>query len=209
MYSYQAFKKSARSRFVQVATSLNRLSRGRLKPNHLTIFGLLLHLPVALLLVEAQLLWAAAILVFACLLDALDGALARSQKTTSTFGGWLDASSDRLGEIILFMGLTAYLQQAAESQLVLTLAVGVLGCSLLISYLKAKGEALLANGSQKEISDLNERFSGGLLNYEQRVLLTILMIISQWWLAGLLILFVGSLITILMRSYKVYKTLKE
>ena len=209
MIEYQPFKSTLKKRLEKVAFFLNRLSGGRLKPNHLTITGLILHIPAATLIADGLLIAGALVLLFACLLDAFDGALARHQKTTSDFGGWLDASSDRLGEIIIFMGLVAYLHQADASQSIMVLAIGVLGCSILISYVKAKGEALLANRSPKPLKDLNQRFSGGLLNYEQRVILIALTILSQQWFIGFWLLLLSSLITVAARSYKIYKTLSN
>lgn len=184
------------------ATWLNKVSRGKLKPNTVTLLGLLLHLPVGWLIVTGNLFYGGLVLILVAPLDVLDGALARLQNRTSDFGGWLDACSDRLKETIVFGGLAYYLAENQDPLLV-GLCAGALGVSILISYVKAKGEALLARRLKKiKSAQLNDLLSGGLLSYEGRVLIVALILISQQFAIGLSIIIALGLITILQRGLK-------
>lgn len=196
-------KKSFKDLMLVLAAKLNRATGGKLTPNALTITGLVLHLPLGILIINNHLLIAGLGLIFVSLLDALDGALARVQKSTSDFGAWLDASSDRLKEVIVFGSLTyALLQQDPISVWTVSLSTFVLGISLLISYVKAKGEALLANRSQAPIGNLNDILGGGLLSYEWRIIVLSLTLIFKLWTVGLLILAVSGAVTVVWRGLK-------
>ena len=107
----------------EVARFFNYFSRGKLRPNTLTIIATLLHLIVVWLILSQHLIWAGIVLLLVASLDAVDGALARLQKRVTDFGGWLDACSDRLKEIIVFVGLAYYLVDQQQSAWIIILAV--------------------------------------------------------------------------------------
>ena len=179
---------------------LNKASQGRLTPNSLTWASLILHLPVAWLIIEGY-LWPAGVgLLFAASLDGLDGALARLQGTASNFGIWLDASADRLKEIIIFTGLAYYLTTINSEAYLIGLCILVLGLSILISYVKAKAEAVLATIKHFKGSNLNRIIGGGVLAYGLRVIIVSLMLISQLFPIGLGLLALGALITLIQRT---------
>lgn len=210
MFDYRTWKTLYRRWLLnKPARYLNQISGRKLKPHHLTLAGLVLHLPAAILIGYGLLIWGVLVFLLAALMDGLDGALARLQNTASDFGGWLDACSDRLSEIIIFSGLITYFLQLENSGHLAVLCLLTLGLSLLISYVKAKGEGLWANRTNHPLNDLNERFGGGLLNYEQRVLILALMMISQLWLLGFIVLLLSALVTLAMRGHKVYKVLQK
>src|SRR5690242_757005 len=85
-----------------IAKALNSLTGGKLSPNMVTIFGLLMHIPIALLIVADYWVAAGVFLVIFGLLDTLDGELAREQDCVTNNGGFLDASTDRMKEVILY-----------------------------------------------------------------------------------------------------------
>jgi CDP-diacylglycerol--glycerol-3-phosphate 3-phosphatidyltransferase len=74
-------------------------------------------------------------------LDALDGALARLRAETSNFGGFFDSVSDRYSEMLVFGGLLVYFQNRFDKGMVLLVYAAAAG-SLLVSYTRARGEAL-------------------------------------------------------------------
>ena len=207
MFNYSILKLQIRRWLKKPAGYLNDLTNGRLHPNHLTIIGLLLHLPCALLLANGYLIVGACLLLIVSLLDALDGTLARLQNKTSDFGAWLDAGSDRLSETLIGFGLTYYLVQIEAGAAAVSLCLVFFCGSQVISYVKAKAEALLANRSQPGLSDLNTRFQAGFLGYEIRVLGLVLVILTQFWFLGFLLLCFATLITIGQRGYLCYKVL--
>ena len=187
-----------------LARFINKTTGGKLTPNTVTVTSLILHLPVGWLIIEGHLIYAAVALIIAAGLDSLDGALARVQKSTSDFGTWLDASTDRLKEVIVFSALAYYLANVGEHPAVIGLCAIALGIAILISYIKAKGEAILANRQSQTIktSKLNRILSGGILSYEWRVIIIVLILVSQQFLIGLLILALGGLVTLLQRAIK-------
>ena len=191
------------------ADLLNKASRGKLKPNTVTLIGLLLHLPVGWLIIDGNLLYAGLALIIVASLDALDGALARLQKSTSDFGAWCDACSDRLKETIILSALAYYLAEN-QSPLLVGLCVAALGVSVLISYIKAKGEGILAARFKSiKSAELNSLLRGGFLSYEWRVFIIAAILISQQFTIGLAVVIIGGFMTLLQRTHRFKKSLKN
>ena len=71
--------------------------------------------------------------------DILDGRIARSLKLTSLYGGFIDSTLDRFVEVFVFLGFAVHLRGFAVGPFVVTAA---LAGSLLVSYTRARGEAL-------------------------------------------------------------------
>jgi phosphatidylglycerophosphate synthase len=153
----------------QVARAGNRLSRGRLQPDAVTIFGFIMHVPVALLIATRHNLWAAGLLIVFGLFDTLDGELARLQKKDGPRGMLLDASTDRMKEVLLYSG-AAYALAATAHPAQAAWAAGAVGTSLCVSYVKAKGEAAVASsGKTIPHATLNRMFGSGFLTFEIRM----------------------------------------
>lgn len=91
--------------------------------------------------------------------DILDGRVARTRGLVSRRGAFLDSALDRFAETATFVGLAWLLAGSPWRTAVVALA---LGGSLLVSYARARGEALGAP------------FGGGLLQRPERMLLLIL-----------------------------------
>jgi len=164
-----------------VARWLNRISSGRLSPDTVTIFGLLMHIPIAVLIgLGGYNVLAAVMLVVFGLMDTLDGELARLQNRASERGMLLDASTDRMKETLLYVGIAYALAQGGHPETA-AFAAAACGASLCVSYVKAKGEAAVASSS-KHIphAQLNRLFKDGLLTFEMRMaVLTIGLLTSQ------------------------------
>jgi len=73
-----------------------------IKPNHITVMGLILTLYAAWLLYNQNIYEAFAIGLIASLFDGADGLVARATKTTSIRGGYLDAVIDRYADCVAF-----------------------------------------------------------------------------------------------------------
>jgi CDP-diacylglycerol--glycerol-3-phosphate 3-phosphatidyltransferase len=71
--------------------------------------------------------------------DALDGIVARSRGTASDAGEMLDATVDRYADALGFIGLAIFYRDS-ELRLAIVLA-GLVG-SMMVSYVRAKGDAL-------------------------------------------------------------------
>jgi phosphatidylglycerophosphate synthase len=159
-----------RSGAMWLMTRLDRLAKGKISPTAITMVGLLMHVPVAILIATDRFLWAAALLIIFGLFDVLDGALARVQGTTSQKGMLLDASTDRFKEVLLYGGAAYILSAGPNPRMAATLAAVAAGASVCVSYVKAKGEAAVASLDRKiPHAVLNRMFSDGLLTFEMRV----------------------------------------
>lgn len=165
----------------QVAPWVDRVSKGRITPNAVTVFGLLMHVPIAILIARGRFVSAALLLAFFGLFDALDGELSRVQKRVSDVGGFLDAVTDRFKEVLLYGGAAFYLAGTEHPQTAVW-AVLACGASVSVSYIKAKGEAIVAaRGKEQQVyTRLNKMFADGMMSFEVRVFVLILgMLVGQ------------------------------
>ena len=78
------------------------LSKARVTPNILTIFGLLFGV---LLYANAETFWAPALLVLSLICDGIDGSLAIITNKSTKWGAILDSTVDRLTEIFWVLAL--------------------------------------------------------------------------------------------------------
>lgn len=162
-----SFRRPIRSGLQSIAVGLNRLSRGKISPDAVTLVGFAAHVPIAILIGSGHHVLAAVLLVFFGLFDGLDGALARLQKRASQRGMLLDASTDRMKEVLLYTGAAFFLTGTGNPRLAVW-AVAACGASLCVSYVKAKGEAAMAS---KNIPHdvMNRLFQDGLMRFEVRM----------------------------------------
>ena len=123
---------------VPIARAVGRLG---VHPNTVTILGLMLQVGVAVVFGLGYLRLGGWLLLVVAPIDALDGALARALGKQSRFGAFLDSTLDRMADAVLILGLTAYyLQQGAS--LAVTLLLISLVAAMLVSYVRARAEAL-------------------------------------------------------------------
>ena len=184
-----------------VAVVLNKLSAGKLTPNTVTIVGLLAHLPIAYLIATRHNLKAAALLVIFGLFDTLDGELARLQKRDSPAGMLLDASTDRMKEVLLYTG-AAYAISLTDKPQMAAWAVVACGASLTVSYVKAKGETAVAK-SNITTTEVNKLFADGLMRFEVRMVALIVGLLTNRLLEAVIIIGVLSSITATNRLIKI------
>lgn len=176
-----------------VAVMLNRVSGGKLSPNTVTIIALLAHVPIALLIATRHNLKAAALLVIFGLFDTLDGELSRLQKRDSPAGMLLDASTDRMKEVMLYAG-AAYAITLGERPNMAFWAVLACGASLVVSYVKAKGETAVAK-SHLSVSEINRLFQDGLMRFEVRMAVLFIGLISNRIILAMVVIAVLSTLT--------------
>lgn len=161
-------------RFMRViAIAIHGISHGKITPNSITLIGLVMHLPIAWYIIAGQLKIAGLLLIIFGLFDTLDGELARLQNKTSARGMFLDSATDRIKELVIYIGLTAWLVSTQGPTADFVFLVGALGISLIISYLNAWGEAVLTRHSLKPKHQVNKTFRGGILGFELRMFLLI------------------------------------
>ncbi len=186
-----------------IAKMLNSITGGRATPNAVTIFGTLMHVPIAFLIATDHFLWAALLLLVFGLFDTLDGELARLQNRSSVRGMLLDASTDRIKEAMLYTGVAYVLAGGSHPQLA-ALAAGAAGASVSVSYVKAKGEAAVAS-SGKEIPHhvLNRMFSDGVLTFEIRMFVLLVGLVTGYLAVATAVVAVGASFTVLQRLVRI------
>ena len=139
MTKLHQIRKTVSYRLTQPVTRL--LSRTAITPSAITWFGFLLSLGAAALIITEHLLAAGLVVLIAGFLDMLDGALARYTNRVTRFGAILDSTLDRLSEAAVLLGI---LVLYAKAQLIapILLVGGALISSLLVSYIRARAEAV-------------------------------------------------------------------
>ncbi len=105
-------------------------------PNTLTILGLVLHIPVAILIATGKLYVAAPVFVLAGILDVLDGQLAKYNGSNTDFGAFLDSTSDQVGDAIAHIGVLFYVFGQGIFPVVLVFVS--LFASMLSSHIRAR-----------------------------------------------------------------------
>jgi len=131
--------------------SIVGLTRTRVTPNALTTGGVTLCAAAAVLVYfeyrnEILFFWLGAVLfVVGSILDILDGALARAGGTTTPFGAFIDSTTDRISEAFM-LGAIALVLVRDGSELGVGLTVAAMAGSFLVSYTRARAEALGLRG---------------------------------------------------------------
>lgn len=114
------------------------LVRHHWHPNALTYLSLVFAVASGLLFALAQPAYAGLFLLLSGACDSLDGRLAREAALHSARGAFLDSSLDRVSEIVIFIGISAYLRESPFFYASLI----ALGSSLMVSYARARGQSL-------------------------------------------------------------------
>ena len=131
--------------------SVTSLARTGITPNVLTATGVSLCLAAAILVPfedHGKLLFfwlAAGTFVVGSLLDILDGALARVGGKTTPFGAFIDSTTDRVGEGAMLAAIALVFARHGKDWAVVLAVAAVVG-SFLVSYTRARAEALGLRG---------------------------------------------------------------
>jgi CDP-diacylglycerol--glycerol-3-phosphate 3-phosphatidyltransferase len=187
---------SYKETFRQLIRPLARvLSSIRVRPDTLTIAGWVLSVCAATLFALGYTKTAGAVMLFAGLFDALDGAVARESNLMSSFGAFLDSTLDRLSESAIFVGIVFF--YASSSMPYEALLAGVaMSFSLMTSYTRARAEGL---GFECEV---------GLLERAGRVVILSLFSLMGFLIAGVGLVAVGALVTTAQRIFHVRRLTK-
>ena len=169
------------------------LSSLKVGPDLLTATGWAFSLVAATLFATGNVRVAGAVMLFAGLFDALDGAVARESNRMSAFGAFLDSTLDRLSEAAVFVGIIFHLSVIGSPYETL-LAGTAMTFSLGTSYTRARAEGL---GLDCEV---------GLLERAGRVVILSFASIAGFVTLGLALVAVGALITTGQRILHVRRT---
>jgi CDP-diacylglycerol--glycerol-3-phosphate 3-phosphatidyltransferase len=131
--------------------SIAGLARTRVSPNALTAAGVTLCALAAVVVYfeyrnELLAFWLGAVLfVIGSVLDILDGALARQSGKGTPFGAFLDSTTDRISEGFM-LGAIALVFSRDGNEVALAFTIAAIGGSFLVSYTRARAEALGLKG---------------------------------------------------------------
>ncbi|WP_160317482.1 CDP-alcohol phosphatidyltransferase family protein [Ornatilinea apprima] len=176
-----------------IAAFLNRLG---LKPNTVTLSGLIGHTAAAYLIAQGEVTWGGLLILVMAPVDALDGAMARLRGEPSKFGAFIDSVTDRYSELVLFGGLLVYFLNQNNwlgCGLVYLAAAG----SVMVSYTRARAETLGFDGKI------------GLLSRVERYIILIPSLIFNLSIYGLGIIAVLANFTAVQRIWSVRKQAHE
>ena len=89
-----------------------------------------------------HLFWGTVVITVFVLADMLDGIMARLSGESSKWGAFLDSTLDRIADSAVFVGLALWFFLGADDPLTALLALICLVTGSLVSYVRARGEAL-------------------------------------------------------------------
>lgn len=121
-----------------VAGFLHRIG---LKPNIITIIGVVGNIAAGILIGFGKLTWGGVLALLVTPLDALDGALARLRGEDSSYGAFIDSVTDRYSEIAVYGGLLIYFFNQNNWRGAILIYFAALG-SVMVSYVRARAESL-------------------------------------------------------------------
>ena len=91
-----------------LAPLVSLLVRLGVKPDHVTWAGLLVTIAGAVLFGQGKFTAGSVVAAAGCLMDGLDGAIARARDGVTKWGAFLDSTTDRIADAALFLGVAAY-----------------------------------------------------------------------------------------------------
>ena len=119
----------------------DRLIESRLTPNAISITGLIGNIIAAVLVTQEEFLLAGIAFVLGSVMDTLDGRYSRMSGKGTPFGAFLDSTLDRVEEGIVLMAVGAWFAERGN-ELAVAAVVGAVLFSLMVSYTRARAEAL-------------------------------------------------------------------
>jgi CDP-diacylglycerol---glycerol-3-phosphate 3-phosphatidyltransferase len=182
------------------------LALTRISPNALTFIGLIINTAAAVLFGFANehnyvrmFLYAALVIIGAGIFDMVDGRVARQTDKVTVFGAFFDSVIDRYSDVVLFFGLLVFYARGNRLFYVF-LAAFVMVTSLMVSYTRARAEALI------------DKCKVGFMERPERIVLIILgALFNRWGVMApvLWVLAVLSTITVIHRIRYTYLMTKD
>ena len=164
----------------------DKLSAWGLSPNHITWTGVVLSASAAWLVAGGAFVLGGIVWFIGGGLDTLDGTMARRQGINSTYGSFLDSTTDRISDGVMFAALIYYFAEAGDSINATITSIALLS-AVLTSYARAKAESL------------GVKCKGGLVTRGERVFVVGIGLLVGQIIPALYVLFVLSLITVWQR----------
>ena len=170
-----------------------------LTPDFYNYAGLALGLAAGALIAVGRLEAGGWAVVLCGVADILDGRIARATGVASAFGDFVDSTFDRFVEVFLFLGFAYYLRSSASRSI---LAQAAMAGSLVVSYVRARGEVL------------GVRCTGGLMQRGERLVLICLvclveppLVAYRGWAPGSLVTWMLGFLAVTTTFTVVHRTL--
>jgi CDP-diacylglycerol--glycerol-3-phosphate 3-phosphatidyltransferase len=119
----------------------DRLIESRLTPNSISMTGLALNVAAAVLVTQRLFFLAGVTFIAGSIMDMLDGRYSRMSGKGTPFGAFLDSTLDRVEEGVVLIAVAAYFA-SRDDELAVAATVAVVLGSLMVSYTRARAEAL-------------------------------------------------------------------
>jgi CDP-diacylglycerol--glycerol-3-phosphate 3-phosphatidyltransferase len=205
--------KYARAFFTRVLTPFAAfLIRRGVSPDAVTLIGTAGVIAGALAFYpRGEFFWGTVVITLFVFSDLVDGNMARQMGRTSRWGAFLDSTLDRLADAAVFGGLAMWYAGHGNDQVLCAVSIFCLASGQVVSYTKARGEAI---GLPVNVNGLVER--------SERLVITLVLCGLagfhrtfgvpgiQWLLPiALWVVAVGSLITLIQRMVTVRRESAE
>lgn len=118
------------------------LARWGFTADLMTLIGLGLQAVTVPFIISGHFIWALVIGIIASLCDALDGAVARAGVGPTKAGAFLDSTLDRVSELLIGAALVVYFVRQGPEWGPVTAVLVFMGAAQLVSYTRARAEAL-------------------------------------------------------------------
>lgn len=121
---------------------VNALVRRRVHPNLISTVGFLVSLGAAAIIFSRFLVSGFVVFLIGGMMDILDGRVARETGLASKFGSFYDSTLDRVSEIVVYFSIYAYFRPLDSFWYVGYIVIVAMVGSLMVSYTRARAEAL-------------------------------------------------------------------
>jgi len=190
---------SIKAPVTRIITPLCRgLLRAGITPNWVSaVGGIGSSLSAALLYGSGHFFAGSIVVAIFVLFDLFDGAMARLAGTSSRWGALLDSTLDRIADASIFGAMAYWFARTHDRNV--SIMLGILVASYIISYIKARAEAL------------DIECNGGIAERSERLVLILIVAalhglgIAYIFTVGIWLLLILCLITVLQRLSIVYK----
>ncbi len=162
-------------------------------PNHLTLLGTIIGYASAMCIAFGHVKTGGIILIFSGFFDLLDGAIARSTKTVSRFGGFFDSVLDRYTDLFLMFGIFVFFLRQGHTYALVFTFIAAIGVAI-IPYARARAEAA------------SIECKAGMLERPERIIILLVGIFFNLLLYAVIVLAVLTHVTVIQRILFVRKT---
>jgi phosphatidylglycerophosphate synthase len=169
--------------------------RVAIHPNVLTVGGFVIT-TIAAVVIPFNPAVGGLLILLGGICDLFDGVLARVNGRCTRFGAFLDSLLDRYSDAFVLLSVAWYLAGKGD-RTGASLSIGTMVGALLVSYSRARGESLGINSQ------------AGLMERSERIILLTLALLTGWLVPVLWILFVLTHVTVVQRSFSVWRVREE